>query len=151
MTEHISTPEEYIAQLPEDPKPVIEKLRKMISEHLPDGFEETIQYGMIGYVVPLSKYPDGYHVKPGTPPPFIHLASQKSHVAVYHSGIYADEKLIDWFTSEYSRQVPTKLNMGKSCIRFKNPKHIPFELIGELASKMTPEKWVETYEKALKR
>jgi uncharacterized protein YdhG (YjbR/CyaY superfamily) len=151
MTSDASTAEEYIEQLPEDRKPVIQKLRKIVSENLPDGFEETMQYGMIGYVVPHSKYPDGYHVNPEIPLPFMNLASQKNHIAVYHSGIYTDEELMNWFTKEYKDQVATKLDMGKSCIRFKNPKHIPFDLIGELSTKMTPDEWVKKYEEVIKR
>lgn len=150
MTSNAKTPEEYISELPDDRKEVITRLRKLISENLPEGFEETMQYGMIGYVVPLSTYPSGYHVKPDTPLPFIHLASQKNHIAIYHSGIYTDDALMNWFTTEYAKKVSTKLNMGKSCIRFRNPKHIPYELIEELVGKMTPGEWIEIYENTIK-
>ena len=88
----------------------------------------------------------GYHVTPETPLPFISLAAQKRHIALYHMGIYGDPKLLNWFQDEYSKVVPTKLNMGKSCIRFTNTKNIPYELIGELASKISVEKWIECYE-----
>lgn len=145
------TPEAYIAQLPDDRKAVMEKLRKTILERLPNGFKEEINYGMIGYVVPHSIYPKGYHVTPNLPLPFINIASQKNFVAVYHMGIYADPKLLEWFTTEYPKHNKLKLDMGKSCIRFKKPDQIPFELIGELASKMSVEDWVNTYEKNIKR
>ena len=141
------TPAEYIAQLPEDRQKYIKKLRTVIRKNIPKGFKETIQYGMIGYVVPLKMYPDGYLGDPNQPLPFISLGSQKSHIAIYHSGVYADPKLEKWFTEEYPKYVKTKLNMGKSCIRFKNPDHIPYELIGKLVSKMTPEQYLKIYKK----
>ncbi len=144
-------PDEYIEKVPEDRKEAMTKLRKVIKENLPDGFEETMIYGMIGYVVPHSIYPDGYHVDPSLPLSFINIASQKNHIAIYHSGIYADNELMNWFTSEYSKYVQTKLDMGKSCIRFRNPDHIPFKLIGKLAAKMTPQKWIELYQNTIKR
>lgn len=151
MPSTFTTPQEYIDQLPEERKEAIEHLRKVILENLPEGFEETISYGMIGYVVPHSIYPGGYHVDPKLPLPFMNLASQKSHIAVYHSGVYSDEQLSNWFQEEYSKRVKTKLNMGKSCIRFKKPAHIPYDLIGELAGKITVQEWIEMYEDNIKR
>ncbi|HRK74357.1 MAG TPA: DUF1801 domain-containing protein, partial [Rhodothermales bacterium] len=133
------TPDAYIESLPEDRKPVIEKLREVILENLPDGFKEEMNYGMIGYVVPKSIYPAGYHCDTQMPLPFLNIASQKQHVAVYHMGIYADPNLVQWFKEAYAERVKTKLDMGKSCIRFKNPAHIPYDLIGELASRMSPQ------------
>lgn len=106
---------------------------------------------MLGYVVPHSKYPDGYHCDPKLPLPFINLASQKNHIGFYHMGIYTDPDLMQWFTKEYPKHVKTKLDMGKSCIRFKNPDVIPFQLMGELVSKMTPDDWIEKYESAIKK
>ncbi len=140
-----NTPEEYIYKLPEERKEAITQLRNEIKSNLPDGFEETMNYGMIGYVVPHSIYPNGYHCDPKQPLPFINIASQKNHVAVYHMGIYADKKLLDWFTTEYIKQSKVKLDMGKSCIRFKKPEHITYDLIGKLASKMTPKEWIDIY------
>ncbi|MEQ8524825.1 DUF1801 domain-containing protein [Gracilimonas sp.] len=145
-----STPEEYLEKIPEERKDAMTKLRSVILENLPEGFKETIIYNMIGYVVPHSLYPGGYHVTPELPLPFINIASQKNHIAVYHSGIYADDTLMKWFKTEYPKHVKTKLDMGKSCIRFRNPDHIPYELIGKLAGKMTPEEWIELYEKNIK-
>ena len=107
-------------------------------------------YGMITYVVPKSIYPDGYHCDPKLPLPFMGLASQKNFIAVYHMGIYADPKLMKWFTDAYAKEVPGKLDMGKSCIRFKKPGNIPVKLIGELASKMTVDDWINMYEKNFK-
>jgi hypothetical protein len=108
-------------------------------------------YGMMGWSVPHSIYPDGYHCNPDDPLPFIGIASQKNFIAVYHMGVYSDPKLLKWFTDEYKKRVPAKLDMGKSCIRFKKPDAIPFDLIGELASKMTVNDWITRYEMALKK
>ena len=146
-----NTPKEYLEKIPEERKEPMEKLRKVILENLPDGFKETINYGMIGYVVPHSIYPDGYHCSPELPLPFLSIASQKNFIGLYHMGIYANEELLEWFVDEYAKYVPTKLDMGKSCIRFKKMDQIPYELIAELASKMTAQEWINIYEKAVKR
>lgn len=145
------TPEAYLASLPDDRRTVMARLRATVLEHLPAGFEETMNYGMLGYVVPHSRYPDGYHCDPKQPLPFLNLAAQKRFYAVYHMGIYADPELLAWFEAEYAARVPTRLDMGKSCIRLKNPKHIPYDLIGELAGKMSPDDWIARYESAVKR
>ena len=146
-----NTVDGYIAALPEDRQAPIEKLRNVILSNLPEGYEEQIAYGMIGYVVPLSKYPKGYHVKEGEPLPFLSLASQKNYIALYHMGLYVDPAVEAWFAKEYADRVPTKLDMGKSCIRLKNPAHIPYDLIGELCQKITVEQYLHTYETAIKR
>ena len=151
MTSKAETPEEYIGQLPEERHAVISKLRKVILDNLPKGYEEQMSYGMLGYVIPLSLYPDGYHCKPETPLPFINLASQKNFVAVYHMGIYSSKELMDWFVAEYPKHCQRKLDMGKSCIRFKKIEEIPYQLIGELASKMTTKEWITIYENAIKK
>lgn len=151
MTYEAKTPEEYIAQLPEDRKEAVRRLRQVINDNIPKGYEECISYGMIGWVVPKSTYPDGYHCDPSLPLPFMNLASQKRHIAVYHSGIYADTELMAWFKEEFGKVITTKLNMGKSCIRFTNLKKIPYELIGELVSKISPQQWIEIYESNVKR
>ena len=151
MQSKAETPKEYIDELPEDRIEPVIKLRETILKNLPEGFEEEMSYGMIGYVVPHSKYPAGYHVNPELPLPFINIASQKNFIALYHMGIYSDKDLLNWFVSEYPKQVKTKLDMGKSCIRFKNIEHIPYSLIGELVAKMTTEQWISIYEKAWKK
>ena len=150
MQYHSNSPEEYIAQLPQERKEAIETLRKSIKENLPDGFEECINYGMIGYVVPHSIYPAGYHCDPKQPLPFMNVASQKNFIAVYSSSLYAKKELLDWFVAEFPKQSKTKLDMGKSCIRFKKINDIPYGLMGELASKMTVEEWITLYESAIK-
>jgi len=151
MRYEAKTPEEYIDQIPEERKDVFSKLRAIIKEHLPDGFEETMSYGMIAYVVPHSIYPKGYHVNPHEPLPFINIASQKNFISLYHSGVYADSRLYEWFAGEYIRRCKTKPDMGKSCIRFKNIHALPYSLIAELAGKMTLEEWIRLYENKLKK
>ncbi len=145
------TPEEYIKKLPGDRKQVMSELRQTILDHLPEGFEEIINYGMIGYVVPHSIYPDGYHPDPKQALPFINIASQKNFIAVYHMGIYSDPELLNWFSDEYPKYCKTKLDMGKSCIRFKKIDQIPLKLIGELTEKMSVRQWISIYESKLKR
>jgi hypothetical protein len=151
MQSSSSTPQEYVASLPEDRKIAIEKLRKTIISNLPEGFHEEMSYGMLGYVVPHSLYPNGYHCNPKLPLPFMNIASQKNFIALYHMGIYLDSELFDWFVSEYSKVAKTKIDMGKSCIRFKKMDEIPYNLIGELANKMSVLKWISMYENVLKK
>ncbi|WP_252313031.1 DUF1801 domain-containing protein [Sinobaca sp. H24] len=142
----MSEVEQYVENIEEKWKDSFPALLKVIDQHIPPGFELKIQYGMPSYVVPLTLYPEGYHVDKNTPLPFISLAAQKNYISVYHMGIYADQKLLEWFQNEYPSHMSAKLNMGKSCIRFTNPKNIPYQLMGELASKMTCEEWIKKYE-----
>ncbi len=145
------TVDEYINQLPEERQVVLKKLRKLAGEKLPSGFQEALNYGMPGWVVPHTTYPDGYHCDPKLPLPFLSIASQKNFVAVYHMGIYSDPALLEWFTTEYPKHVKTKLDMGKSCIRFKKMETIPYDLLGELFSRMTVQDWVTKYENTFKK
>ncbi|MBQ0734916.1 DUF1801 domain-containing protein [Aquimarina celericrescens] len=151
MQYQVQTPDEYIKAIPEERQPIMRALRKVIKDNLPKGFSEEINYGMIGYVIPHSLYPDGYHCDPKLPLPFMNIASQKNFIAIYHSGIYADQELMNWFVNEYPKHVKTKLDMGKSCIRFKKIDQIPLKLIGELASKMTAQEWIFLYESRIKK
>jgi len=151
MQSSATTPADYMAELPEERKEAMGKLRQVILDNLPEGFEECMNYGMLGYVVPHSIYPDGYHCDTKLPLPFMNLASQKNFIAIYHSGVYANEDLLHWFQEEYGKRVKTKLNMGKSCIRFKNMKTIPYDLIGELATKLTVQEWIDIYESQVKQ
>jgi uncharacterized protein YdhG (YjbR/CyaY superfamily) len=146
-----TSPEDYINQVPEERKETFKRLQKTIKENLPKGFEEGIQYGMIGYYVPHSTYPDGYHCNPKEPLPFMSFASQKNSVNLYHSGIYAVPEIHDWFVKEYPKHCKRKLDMGKSCIRFKKLEEIPFELIGELCTKLNVKDWIEIYETNIKK
>ncbi len=150
MQSKADTVDEYIASLPDDRKDAMTKLRKEIKKNIPKGFQECMSYGMIGYVVPHSIYPDGYHCTPKLPLPFINLASQKNFIALYHLGMYANPVLKDWFVAEYQNQVPTKLDMGAGCTRFKKIEQIPFKLIGEMVKKMSVKDWITLYEKNIK-
>ena len=147
MQSAAATVENYIAELPAERQEVIQDIRKVIIQNLPKGFEEEMSYGMIGYVVPHSIFPAGYHCNPKLPLPFINIASQKNFVALYHMGIYAKPELLKWFTEAYAEASVGNLDMGKSCVRFKKMDKIPFELIGELCKKMTVADWIEMYEK----
>ena len=142
--------EDYIAKVPEDKRPAIIKLRQIISKNIPQGFTETLNYGMIGYVVPHSIYHGGYHANPKLPLPFINIAAQKNFISLYHHGLYANPDLLQWFKEEYAKLPLNKLDMGKSCIRFKNPEKIPFELIGTMVSKMSVQDWIDLYESQLR-
>lgn len=151
MQSNAITVDEYISRLPDDKKPSVEKLRAVILSNLPDGFEEQMSYGMIGYVVPLSTYPKGYHVGKNEPLPFLSIAAQKNYISLYHMGLYSEKALEDWFVREYEKQVSTKLDIGKSCIRFKNLTIIPYDLIAELCKKMTVDEYISIYEQAARR
>lgn len=151
MKTEANSVEEYLLQIPEERKSSFEKLCKTITENLPKGFENGMSYGMICWSVPLKTYAAGYHCKANTPLPFISVASQKNFVAVYHMGIYANPELLNWFVEEFPKYSDKKLDMGKSCIRFKKAAEIPFELIGKLCQKISPEEWISLYEKAFKK
>ncbi|MBI1194046.1 MAG: DUF1801 domain-containing protein [Bacteroidetes bacterium] len=150
MQSTAATPDEYIASLPEDRAAAISAMRKVIQKNLPKGFVEEMGYGKMGYVVPHALYPAGYHCNPKQPLPFMGMASQKQAVTLYHMGLYAMPDLMQWFVGEYPKHVSTKLDMGKSCIRFKKPDQIPLKLIGELAGKITPKAWIAFYEANMK-
>lgn len=150
MTSKATTVDQYVKELPPDRKEAVSKLRDTILKKLPKGFKECMSYGMIGYVVPHDLYPEGYHCDPKLPLPFAALASQKNFIAFYHMGVYANPELLKWFVKEYPKHSEGKLDMGKSCIRFKKPEHIPYKLIGELMSKLTVKDWVKTYESQYK-
>lgn len=146
MQSKATSVEAYMKEMPADRLEAMNKLRKVIKKNIPKGFQECMNYGMIGYVVPHKLYAAGYHCDPSMPLPFMNVASQKNNISVYHMGIYADQKLLKWFEGEYKKLNIGKLDMGKSCIRFKNMDKIPYDLIGELAGKMTVEDWVGKYE-----
>lgn len=146
-----TTVEEILNNVPEDRAEAFNKLHTIIVQNLPKGFEAAISYGGLGYVVPHTVYPAGYHCKPVEPLPFAGLASQKNSINFYHMGIYSDPELLDWFVAEYPKHSKQKLDMGKSCIRFKKFDQIPNELIGELMQKMTVKQWVDLNESKLKK
>lgn len=142
--------EAYLSALTDERRNAVSKIMDVLKENLPEGFSEELNYGMIGYVVPHSLYPSGYHCDPKLPLPFINVASQKHFVGLYHMGIYADEEILKWFTEEYPNHCKYKLDMGKSCIRFKKLEDIPYDLIAELSKKISPAQWIGMYESSLK-
>jgi hypothetical protein len=150
MQSKAKTVKEYIDSLSDDRKSAITDIRKVILKNLPKGFEETMQYGMISYVVPHKTYPSGYHASPKDALPFISLASQKNYLALYHMMVYQGE-LHDWFVRAWKNASDKKLDMGKVCIRFKKQEDVPLKLLGELVSKVTPEQWIEVYEKTIRK
>jgi uncharacterized protein YdhG (YjbR/CyaY superfamily) len=145
------TVDQYLAALPEDRRNALTTLRAVLKTHLPDGFVEAMQYGMPSFVVPLTRYPSGYHVGPGRPLPFISIASQRQHIALYHMGVYAVPEVLAWFQAEAPKHMKRKLDMGKSCIRFRRADDIPFDVIGQLAEKISVEDWIAIYESAVRR
>lgn len=151
MQSKATTANHYLAELPEDRISAMTELRNTVLENLPQGFEETMNYGMLTYVIPHSIYPAGYHCDPKQALPFISVASQKNFIAFYHMGIYADEKLLVWFQTEYPKYSSSKLDMGKSCIRFKKVNQIPLKLLGELVTKISVQDWINTYESKFKK
>jgi hypothetical protein len=151
MTVNSNAVEAILANVPEERSAAFQQLHQVIVQNLPQGFEPGISYGGLGYVVPHSVYPAGYHCKPVEPLPFAGIASQKNSINFYHMGIYANPQLLDWFVAEYPKHSSQKLDMGKSCIRFKKPEAIPFALIGELMQKMSVAEWISLYERELKK
>ncbi|HEY0354869.1 MAG TPA: DUF1801 domain-containing protein [Flavisolibacter sp.] len=143
--------QQYLDKLPDDRKDAISEIRKIMKSNLPKGFAENISENFLSYNVPHSLYPDGYHCNPDQPLPFVSFASQKNFIAMYHMGLYSDPELLKWFTNEYRKHSTTKLDMGKSCVRFKKTADIPFELLKQLASKLSPAQWIKTYESHIKK
>lgn len=151
MTSTATTVDQYINEAPVERREALQKLRKVILVNLPEGFQECISYGMVGYVVPHSIYPKGYHCSPELPLPFMSFASQKNSINFYHMGIYANPALYEWFVAEYPKHSKQKLDLGKSCLRIKKTENIPFELIGELVKKISVADWIALYEKAFNK
>ncbi len=149
MRSEAKTVQNYLKELPDGRCEAIEVVRQVILKNLPKGYKEGMQYGMIGYYVPHSIYPDGYHCDQKQPLPFVHLASQKNYMSLYLFCIYTDESLMDWFMGELKKS-GKKLDMGKSCIRFKKLENLPLELIGKTIKKITVKKFIENYEGIIK-
>ena len=143
-----STVEEYLQKVPAERQEPMARLRALLRSNLPEGFEEVLSYGMPGFVVPHDVYPKGYHCDPILPLPFVSFASQKNFIALYHMGLYANEDHMAWFKASWDADQWGKLDMGKSCIRFKNMDKIPWDLLSELATKITPQAWISQYEAA---
>jgi hypothetical protein len=151
MTIEAETVKEYIDAIPEERKEAFKKLWTVIKTKIPEGFEECLSYGLPTFGVPHSIYPDGYHCKPDEPLPFISLANQKNYLGFYHSGMYVDEELSNWFKEKYTALNIGKLDMGKSCVRLKKIDKIPYDLIGELCTKISVQEWIKIYESKMKR
>lgn len=151
MQSKSNTVNDYLNEISAERIEYFNKLRETILKNIPKGFEECMAYGMIGYVVPHKLYPAGYHCDPKIPLPFVSVASQKNFVALYHMGIYGSPELLKWFVDEYPKHCKSKLDMGKSCIRFKKAEDIPFKLIGELMKKITVKDWISKYEELYKK
>ncbi|AZA51990.1 DUF1801 domain-containing protein [Chryseobacterium sp. G0201] len=143
--------EDYISKIPEERQDIFKKIFDTITDNLPEGFQKGVSYGMVGWDVPLETYPAGYHCTPGSSLPFMGLASQKNFIAFYHMGMYAKPELLDWFVAEFPKYSKRKLDMGKSCVRFKKMDDIPLELLAEVSKKMTVEDWINTYEANFKK
>ena len=151
MISTASTPDDYISGLPDDRKAALTAIREAVNERIDPGFKEAMGYGMMGWVVPHSLYPAGYHCDPKQPLSYMGIASQKNFISIYSMCLYSDNDLLDWFRSEWPKHSSKKLDMGKSCMRFKKLDDVPLKLIGELAGKFTPQQWIEMYESVLKR
>jgi hypothetical protein len=151
MQSKAPTPQVYMEELPADRKAPLSKLRQTILHNIDPRFEECMNYGMLGYVVPHRIYPDGYHCNPEHPLPYMNLVSQKNYIAVYHAGMYTDKTICDWFVDAYPNHCSSRLDMGKSCVRFKKMEDIPYELIGQLAAKMSLDEWISVYESQIKK
>jgi hypothetical protein len=151
MKNAASTPDEYIASLPDDRKAAVSAIRDAVNSSLPEGFKECIAYGMIGWVVPHEIYPPGYHCNPKLPLGYMNLASKKGHIALHCLSLYGSEKLLAWFQKEWPKHTSYKLDMGKGCVRFKKFDDLPLKLISELAAKLTTQQWIDICEQAIKR
>lgn len=140
---------DYLETIPEDRRAGMKKLYETIRKNLPEGFSEGMSYGMAGWCVPHTLFPEGYHCDPSKPLPFMNIANQKNYIVMHHMGLYGSGSLLDWFVSEWPKHSAKKLDMGKGCVRFKNPDEIPHALVAELCKKMTPQAWMDVYEKAV--
>ena len=146
MQSNAATVDQYLLEVPSERQVCFNQLRDVMLANIPAGFVEQMSYRMIGYVVPHSLYPAGYHCDTNLPLPFASIASQKNFIALHHMGIYSNPAMLDWFVNEYPKHCKLKLDMGKSCIRFKKPEQIPFDLIAELMRKITVEVWIGLYQ-----
>lgn len=141
-----TTVDEYLQELPQDRQEAISTVRKAIQDNLPDGYKETMQYGMIGYVIPLERYPVTYNKQPLS---YVALASQKNYMSVYLMNVYGKADVEDWFNKAYEAS-GKKLNMGKSCVRFKKLDDLPLDVIGKAVSLTSVDDYIAIYEDSRK-
>lgn len=149
MQSKAATVEQYLAELPEDRRETVQAIRALILKNLPKGYEEGMQYGMIGYYVPHSVYPPGYHCDPKQPLPFVSLASQKNYISLYLGCVYGNADHEAWFREAWAK-TGKKLDMGKSCVRFKKLDDLPLSVIGQSIKRVPVKKYIEHYESAIK-
>jgi len=135
---------DYLAELTLERRKIVEAVRKTVRKKLPKGYVESMQYGMITYSVPLKRYPETYNKQPLG---YVSIAAQKNHYAVYLMGIYGDDRLREWFESEY-RKTGKRMDVGKSCVRFKELDDLPLDLIGEAVASLPVEDFIALYERA---
>jgi hypothetical protein len=141
-----ATVAEYLAQLEPERKQAISAVRKLIKRQLPKGYEETMQYGMPSYVVPLEAYPAGYLGKKDVPLPYLALAAQKRYMSVYLMGVYADDGLARWFETAW-RKTGKRLDCGKSCLRFTSVDDLALDVLGQAVASLPVGKYVELYDR----
>ncbi len=139
-----STPAQYLAALPAPQRAAVAKLKRLLDEHLPKGFEGTVGYGMLAWVVPHELFPAGYHCDPSLPLPFINVAARAHGLSLYHMGLY-DGPLLEWLRDQWPKHTAQKLDLGKCCLRLKDLDDVPWDLLAELATKMTPAQWIDRY------
>lgn len=153
MRSKATTVDAYLASLPDDRRRALEAVTATIRKNLGAGYEEGMQYGMIGYFVPHSVYPPGYHCDPKQPLPFAGLASQKNHMALYLFCVYQSEELREWFIEAWQAETAKgkagKLDMGAGCVRFKKIEDVPLGVVGKAVKKVTVKKFIAQYEDAL--
>lgn len=145
----VKSVKEYIDTLPVDRKKVVSEIRKVINKNIPKGFRESVASNMIMWSVPHTAYPPGYHCDPSKPLMLMCLSATKGGISLHHMGLYGSGPLLNWFQGEWPKHSARKIDMGKACVRFKKLEDVPLDLIGELVTKLSPQKWVEVYERAL--
>ncbi|MFC1663431.1 DUF1801 domain-containing protein [Patescibacteria group bacterium] len=150
MQSKAKTVKEYLTSLTNDRSTAIKKVRQAILKNLPKGYKEGMQYGMITYYVPLSLFPAGYLGKKDVPLPYVSLSSQKNHMAVYLLNVYSDKKLYRWFVNQY-KKTGKKIDIGKSCVRFRKIEDLPVELIGQAVAKTSVAKYIQDYQSAKRK
>ncbi len=148
MADQPKTPKDYLDSLPEDRRKAIRKVRAAVNKGLPKGYKEGMQYGFIGWFVPHSVFPDGYHCDPTQPVPFAGLASQKNYMSLYLMCIYGDAKQRAWFEKEW-KKTGKKLSMGKACVRFKDVNDVPLDLITKAVARVPVKKFLAHYESVI--
>ena len=148
MQSKATTVAAYLKELPDDRRKAIKAIRKEIRAHLPKGYKEGMQYGGIGYFLPHSKYPSGYHCDPNEPLPFAGIASQKNHIGLYLFFVYTSPKLETAFRNDWLK-AKKKLDMGKSCVRFKKIEDVPLDVVGRAFAGVSKDEFVDFYEKSL--